>query len=150
MNITGTSPILPNAINPMQAVNLMAMQNIQNYLKLFVFNINVAQQGQSSTILQPDETGLTMTPLVQMTTSTTPETKYISLSEKIDRIPLKTTRMRTQKSSGLLWNLMANKYSKKLKSADEEIDPKECQEDGETFRKVNGVYVPVLKNLVPT
>mmetsp|Transcript_79484 Transcript_79484/g.92924 ORF Transcript_79484/g.92924 Transcript_79484/m.92924 type:complete len:244 (+) Transcript_79484:44-775(+) len=152
MDNTGNVTLMPNEAGQIQAINLMALQNMQNYLKMLVFNINVVQQDQSALMQQTIDANNALSPTAANTSSpVSSDPRFTPISERINRLPVKTTtRVRNQKSSGLLWDLMSQKYSaKKIKKVEEESDPDECSEEGETYRKLNGLYIPVLKNQAP-
>lgn len=107
--------------------NSMILQNMQDYLKFLLFNVNIAEYAQS-------------------TKSQTTE----NLSPPSEKKTPSIKRERKLKTSGRLWNLMVKKYStKKVKPAEEHIDPKETTEEGEIYRKYHGVYIPVLKSNAP-
>lgn len=137
----------PEGANQLQAMNLMAVQNMQDCLRMFVFNMNVAHQRQAPGT-QP---GPELTNPVQVFSTTPanvePITTLSQVTEpNIARNPTKKSRQKSKTGSGRLWKLMAKKYAKKkIQIAEEDVEPKEAPEEGETYRKLYGLLVPVLK-----
>lgn len=121
-----------------QAPNLMFIQSMQDYLKYLIFNVNTTDINRSAIIENNMETA-TSSP-GKVLPMTMPQTEYIT--------PVK--KKKNEKSSARLWSLMASKYSsKKIKPAEAEPKSGECNEDGEVYRKYNGLYIPVLKSQAP-
>lgn len=132
--------------NQAQLANLLILQRMQDYLKYLILNVSDASCGYpipAQTGLSTETCSLTrdtdsnsLTP--EETTKPTPTTKRKSAATKLAK---------TQKNSGHLWNLMVKKYStKKIKPANAVIDPNERTEDGEVYRKVKGMYIPIIKH----
>lgn len=149
MNLTGTTPELFNGVDQMQAMNFMALQNIQNYLKMLILRVNVAQPEQLASATEHTSVATSPNSIEKMFPMPNTDLKpQMPLFAGNERAEPKVPQTKNQKASDKLWKLMAKKYAtKKIKRADE--NPKESPEEGETYRKLNGVLIPVLKNQVP-
>lgn len=139
MNSVGNIPSLFGAISYIEAMNVMAFQNVQTYLKMMLLNLTTNQKpslpsgsdkedsnsDSSANHTEAPTTTATMTPIKRSAPS----------------------KPRKRKGSAHLWDLMSKKFSaNKFKPIEE---PKGACEEGETYRKLDGFYVPVLKTKAP-
>ena len=113
----------------------MIVQNMQDYLKYLLLNVNAIEFSQSS-IAQNN-----------MNLPPTSEEKVIADDQRNISIAQKNAHVKNQKSSRRLWNLMFKRYStKKVKPANYNTGPNEETEEGETYRNYRGVCIPILRS----
>lgn len=122
--------------------NLAVIQSMQDYLRYLILNVNVAEY-KLPTPVEADTNTAPSSPGKLI------ETKTMETEPQPVPVTKKKVGAKLQKSSARLWNLMVKRYStKKIKSAEKEIDPNEVTEEGEVYRKYHGVYVPIIKHQI--
>ena len=158
-----------------QLANIFAIQSMQDYLKYLILTASMAEGKTYPSISQFKETTSQITssvipssilsldsPIKSNTTQysemkisnpSSPSRDEISSPSSEEIEPQSKEEFNFHKKSHRLWNLMVKKYETKkikvVKQEEEEAAPDERTEEGETYRNINGIYIPILKSRAP-
>mmetsp|Transcript_39245 Transcript_39245/g.45634 ORF Transcript_39245/g.45634 Transcript_39245/m.45634 type:complete len:264 (-) Transcript_39245:158-949(-) len=157
MNQYNISAELFNGLQQTQTMNTVAVQNIQNYLKMLMLRTNIVQPEQlapySENLSLPTSLAVSPNAMDQKGQCLSDEIKClesISVDTESPASVTKTAEIKPPKKSGRLWDLMSKKYSlKKTEPSKEKPISRHCSGESLTYKKLNAVKVPVVKNPVP-
>lgn len=146
-----------------QLASMFAIQSMQDYLKYLILTTSISEgkcrpiQSQIQ-LLDRASNEMVSEPIIEKSPTLSPTISELETKKTSSQTPSKDSGDDTSEGSinmkacsqksHRLWNLMVKKYStKKIKTA-KPVENQEDVEEDETYRNIDGVYIPVKKNQV--